>query len=437
MGRKDRTHAERVEPTFSRPGKREERASGYGGGGWGAYLGGGAGGVGGWAGDGLASVLGAIELISSAVSALPASIVFDGEAGPEAAASTLPAARLLRRPAPAYSWSRWASATTASLLTMGNALSYVSLDGRGAPVSIVPCPWSWVVPSVLASGRLVYDVVQATPEARALGLPAGGRLLDTDVIHVRSRADGGGLIGRSVLSRARSVIEEGRELSVVANAAWRQSARPSGWITTERVLDKGVRERAEDLINRFTGSLNTGRVPLLEDGWKFQQQTFNSVDAEFLASRAFSVAEVARVFCIPEPMLQVGRTAPADLTPYLSAFATLALSPIVTAIEDEFTHSVLPDGYRLQIDMGGLMRGSWSGIVAGAAAARAAGMISANDGRALLGLPPRADGDTLAASPGPAHFAADGPGMPHLGPSPGPTGDGLPAPGTNGNAGAG
>ncbi|MGI4795214.1 MAG: phage portal protein [Janthinobacterium lividum] len=342
---------------------------------------------------------------------------------------------MLRRPAPAWSWSRWAGAQAASLLTTGNALCAVTQDGRGGVTGLLPVPWGWTNPQVLPSGRLVYDVVQNTPEARALGIPSG-RLLDTDVLHVRARADGGGLIGRSVLSRARTVIAEGHELSRVANAAWRQSARPSGWLATTRVLNDDQRRRAEGIMDSFAGSLNTGRVPLLEDDWQFKQQTFNFVDAEFLASRAFSVAEVARIFCIPEPMLQVGAHAPADLTPYLSAFATLALSPIVTAIEDEFTHSVLPDGYRLQIDMGGLMRGSWSSLVAGAAAARMAGLISANDGRALMSLPPRADGDALASSPGPAHFPADGPGMPHLGPSPGPTGTGLPEPGTNANKGA-
>ena len=58
------------------------------------------------------------------------------------------------------------------------------------------------------------------------------------------------------------------------------------------------------------------------------------------------------------------------------------------------------------------------------------GILTPNDCRRGLGFPAHADGDALRPVGVPS-FPADVKGMAHLGPSPGHTGDGLPATGTN------
>lgn len=135
-------------------------------------------------------------------------------------------------------------------------------------------------------------------------------------------------------------------------------------------------------------------------------------------------------------MLQLGDHAPASLDPYLATFAQLALAPIVAAIEAEFDHAILPAGYHLQLDMGGLLRGNYSSMVAALCAAVQSRIMTPNDARRAVGLPAHDDGDSLSSGAAPS-LPADGKGMPHMGQSPGKTGDGLPAPGTNGNEGAG
>jgi len=382
-------------------------------------------------------VLGAVELIASSIASLPASLTMDSPDGPIAAPPTASAWSLLTRPNPRQSWPALMVMTVSQLLLQGNAVNALQTDGRGAVTGLVPVPWPWLNPNVVngvAGPRVVYDLVHDTTETQLLGLPR--RLLDSDVMHVRARSDVG-IVGRSVLTRAAGVIREGLELASLAENNWRNGLRASGFIET---ADKGVlkeeqREVFRARLREFVGSGNAGKVMLLEGGFKYHQMSMNSVDAEFLSTRQFSVAEVARMFCIPEPMLQMGDHPPSSLDPFLAAFAQLALAPIVSAIEAEFDHSILPLGYHLQLDMGGLLRGNYSNMTAALAASVQSRIMTPNDARRTLGLPAHDDGDTLGTGQAP-NWPADAPGMPHLAPSPGKTGNGVPAPGTHQDGGA-
>ena len=432
---------QRREPTLAL----ERRAAGFYGDGWAAlgnmasfgYAGRGGAPVPAHLAENLSAVLGAVELIASAIASLPATLTMDTADGPVRAPSTATAWSLLDRPNPRQSWPALMVMIVSQLLLQGNAIAAIQADRRGAVANLVPVPWPWLNPVVVygADGpRIVYDLVQDTTETRLLGLPP--RLLESEVLHVRARSDVG-ISGRSVLTRAAGVIREGLELATLAEANWKNGMRPSGFVETGGpVLTDEQRLRFKASLDQFRGSGNTGKTMLLEGTFKYNQLSLNSVDAELLSTRQFSVAEVARMFCIPEPMLQTGQRVPSSLDPYLAAFAQLALAPIVGAIEAEFDHAILPAGYHLQLDMGGLLRGNYSAVMAANCAAVQSGIMTPNDARRAVGLAAHDDGDDLRTCSAPTR-PADAPGMPHLGPSPGKTGDGLPAPGTHQNGGAG
>jgi HK97 family phage portal protein len=386
--------------------------------------------------EGLSAVLACVELISGSIASLPASLVIDTPDGRAPAPLTAPAWRLLTRPNAQQSWPALASWLTGQILLHGNGVAWVATDARGAVSALTPIPWPWLQPHVIAGGdgpRLVFDVVQTGPEAALLQLPR--RLLDDDVMHVRSRSDFG-IVGRSVLSRASGPVREGTEIAQLAASNWRNGMRPSAVLTAPNYLSEQQRLRyGDDFEARFTSSINAGRMPLLEGGWKLERAALSSVDAEFLNTRHFNVSEIARCFGVPEVLIQTGQRVVADLAPFLSAFATQALLPVVTAIEGEFDNSVLPPGMHLVLDTTGLMRGSFSAVTAALCAATQSGITTANDARRAMGLPPLDGGDVLRVSGAPS-WPADAPGMPHLGPSPGPRGDAPAEPGTHQGHGA-
>ena len=384
----------------------------------------------------LAESLGAVQacvaLISGAISSLPAELTLDTDAGRAPAPATSAAWRILQRVNAFQSWPAFASWMTSQILLYGNAVSYIQTDGRGAVLGLSPCPWPWLLPQIVGGSngsapRLVYDTVHSTPEVALLGLPR--RMLDTDVLHVRGRSDFG-IIGRSVLSRAAGPVLEGLEIAQTATSFFRNGMRPSAVMTAPNYLTKPQRETYHsETEEKFAGSLAAGKIPLLEGGWKLEQHSLSSVDAEFLGTRQFSVADIARMFGIPEPLLQHGGRLLQDPTPYVSLLATQTLSPIVTAIEAEFDSAVLGSGsgMHLSIDLDGLMRGSFSAVTAALAALVQSGVITPNDAREELDWPALPDGDALRVGQAP-NYPADGSGMPSVSPRPGPTGDGVAMP---------
>lgn len=433
-----RQRPSRVEPPPLAIQPPETRSASRYSNGWGAMGAGGTSPGGGHLGENLSAVLGAVELISSAIAALPASIVVDTPAGRVPASPGTPGLRILAQPNPLHSWTEWAQFTVAEMLTHGNALSYVGTDGRGAPSSLTPVPWGWASPLILpgratgAPSRLVFDVLQATPEAMLLSLPR--RILDSEAFHCRARSSNG-VIGISVFARAAQVLREGAALGNMAESLWRRGIRPSAVMTTPGYLTPTNRELAQQAIGKFEGAINAGKLMLLEGGWDYKQVGLSSVDAEFLDTRKFGVEEVARITRVPVGLLQPG----AGVQPYadlIAALGTLALAPLVAQLEAEFSAAVLPAGQWLQLDMGALLRGSYSAMMGANAVAVQSGILTQNDARRAAGLPALPGGDVLRANGAPPSFPADAKGVPSLAPKPGPGGV-LPNVGTNHGEGSG
>lgn len=439
-----RDAASRIEPRVSFP---EARAGGIYSDGWqagsilGGAIGAGSSPVAVGQAEALSAVTSCVELISGTLASLPAYVYVQTDQGREEAAPTHPVARLIRRPNGWMSWPAWMQNAVASILLHGNAVSWVRLDGRGAPTALIPVPWSWLLPQVLPSGRLVFDVLHATPEARLMGLPA--RLLDTDVLHVKARSDVG-IIGRSVLSRAASVIREGIDTSTLASSNWRNGMRPGGILTRDKFLTDTQRDQLDARVRDFSGPGNAGKTMILEGGWTWTALGLNSSDAELLASRQFNAAEIASLFNVPLQLIRPGDKVVPTLAPYMTALAQMALAPIVAAIEAEFSNSVfVSDAHSLGIDMGGLTRGDFATRWSAYAVAAQNSLLTRDEIREAEGYGPHPDG------PEPAPAATEGspivptgtvhppdlPGLPSTAPKPGKTGDGLPAPGTNGGEG--
>jgi HK97 family phage portal protein len=313
-----------------------------------------------------------------------------------------PVARLVQYgPNQHQGWPDWIEWTLASVLLRGNALSHVVTDNRGAPVELRPIPWDWVSVELLPNGRLVYEVTEITSMSGGTG--ASRRLLQSEVFHLRDRTDDG-LVGKSRLQRAASVVSAGLSVQQFANSMYKNGINPSGALEVDGRLSPEAYNRLTDSFrNAFAGSQNAAKALILDQGVKWKQISISPEDAELLASRRFTVEELARLYGKPPPI--IGDLSHGTFTNTETVgrwFAQHTLTPWIRKIESEFKRSVFSAASRatheLEIDLSGFMRGDPDQRWRAHEIAVKNGILTPNEVRESEGWNPLPAGETLGVA---------------------------------------
>jgi HK97 family phage portal protein len=168
--------------------------------------------------------------------------------------------------------------------------------------------------------------------------------------------------------------------------------------TPRRLGQETVANLGQSWRDSQAGGANSGKVVVLEEGMDYSRIGVSPEDAELLDSRRFSVEEIARLYGVPPPL--IGEWTHATFSNTASAsewFGSMTLLPWVRKIEREFSRVVFnSDDFELEIDMGGMLRGSYQDLMSTNINAVRAGIMSADEARAEIGLDPRGgDADKL------------------------------------------
>ncbi len=311
------------------------------------------------AAENLSTVMACVGAISSAMASLPAFVYRKLERGREIDEAHPIAKLIATGPNPHQTWADFIEWTMASAILRGNSVAEISTDGRGGVTGLRPIPWEHVSVVLLASGRLAYDV---TEHSLGGGTGKSRRLLQGEVMHLRDRSDDG-LIGRSRLQRAASVVQAGLSIQEFANALYRNGINPSGAIEIDgRLNELAKKNLADSFRETFGGPTHAAKALVLDGGLKWKQLSISPEDAEFLASRRFTVEELARLFGVPPPMAgDLSHGTFSNVETLLRFFATNTLAPWVRKLEAEFTRSVFSASsrstHKLELDLSGLLRG--------------------------------------------------------------------------------
>jgi HK97 family phage portal protein len=237
-------------------------------------------------------------------------------------------------------------------------------------------------------------VVELTHLYGGTGRPR--RLLQDEVFHLRDRTDDG-LIGRSRLQRAAAVVQAGLSMQDFANALYTNGVRPSGALEIEQRLKPEQKEELrEGFRAMYAGPTNAAKALLLEGGLKWKQISISPEDAEFLASRRFTVEELARLYGCPPPIIgDLTHGTFSNTETLVRWFAQATLTPWVRKLESEFTRSVFSAAsrgtHKLELDLSGLLRGDPAQRWAAWKIAVEAQILDPNEVREEEGWNPRAE----------------------------------------------
>jgi HK97 family phage portal protein len=245
--------------------------------------------------ENLSTVFSAVQRIAETVASLSINVFRRTDGGREEL-STHPVARIFSGDVnDQQSAFDFIEMQTALCLLRGNSYARIIRDNRGAPIKLQPLHPDSVSSVVTTSGALAYDV---TPRS-------GGRyrLLDWEMLHLRDRSDDG-LVGKSRLSRTREVFGTAIATETYAAATFKNGAAMSGVLSHPGELGEEAATRLRTSFeSMYRGASNAGRVAVLEEGLKWTQVSVSPDDAQMLESRKFSVEQIARIFCVPPPML--------------------------------------------------------------------------------------------------------------------------------------
>lgn len=286
----------------------------------------------------------------------------------------------------------------------------------------------------LENGRLRYSYTD--PETGRLE-----RYTQDQIMHVRWTPEQDGIKGMVPVEIAREAIGLARACEQHAARFWANSARPGVVLQTDGTLTAEAAERLRDNWERIhKGSDRSSRTAVLTGGIKATELGMSNEASQFQSSREFQCSEIARVYRIPQHLIQ--GTPGGDLEVQGQEFVTYTLMPWLNRIESAISRSLIynDDEYYAKFDVRGLLRANSNQRASYYSTMIGLGIFSINDCRKAEGMKSLGpDGDhhfvamntqTLeeAVKPKPEAPAGGPPGMPGGGGG----GDGPPPPAPGG-----
>lgn len=300
----------------------------------------------------------------------------------------------------------WAEEVVWHLLLHGNAFLLHRLNGAGALVGLEPI-------HPLSVGTQ-WDATRVGGKLYKVNLN-DGTSVDCDASNMTQIMGPtlDGLLGMSVITLARNSLGTAIAGDQAAARLFRSGAMISGLVTPEEDLDADeALAIRDDFRQSALGSDNAGGVAVINRKLKFTPWTMSAEDAQFLDSRKFSIEEVARWFGVPPHLLMQTEkqtswgTGVEEQNRGLRQFALLHWT---TRIERRLSR-LIPRTQQPEFDYSMLERPSTSDEWALLTNTVNAGLLTPNEARRRMNLPPVAGGDQLRvptfAAPAPEEVPA-------------------------------
>jgi HK97 family phage portal protein len=277
------------------------------------------------------------------------------------------------------------------LLLWGNSYSQIIRNGRGEVLGLYPLLAENMLVDRDSKGNLMYSY-----QKDGIWYPLKPR----DVLHIPGLGFDG-IVGYSPIALERNAIGLGLATEEYGSKFFSNGATPSGVLTHPNSVKDPKRLR-ESWNAAFGGSGNSGKTAILEEGMKFEQISIPNDAAQFLETRKFQVAEIARIFRVPPHLIgDLEKATFSNIEHQSISFAQHTIRPWVVRIEQGLNRSLLSEDEKkslyTEFNISGLMRGDYKSRMEGYAIGRQNGWLCVNDIREMesMNLIPDEQGGNL------------------------------------------
>jgi HK97 family phage portal protein len=274
----------------------------------------------------------------------------------------------------------------------GNAFTEIVRNSRGYPLEL-----NILHPDQVRvrrkNGILIYEVYplmgQGTPRI----------LFSDDIMHFRLFSSNG-ITGMSPIEFARNNFGLAISQEEHASKLFSNGAMPGGMLTTDNSLRQDEREAAKQSWQAAHGGVkNAHKIAFLSGGIKWQQISMNAEDAQFLESRRFQLAEIARIFRVPLHLLQeLERSTNNNIEHQSIEFVVHTIRPWLVRWESAITRDLLTAsqkrrGLFVKFNHDALLRGDTTTQSEAITKYVSGGIYSRNEAREILDRNPIEGGD--------------------------------------------
>jgi HK97 family phage portal protein len=334
------------------------------------------------------AVFRAVSILAQTFASLPLGVFLENDNGGMTLDKAHPNYRLLHDQPNRWQTSfEWREMMAGHLALRGNGYSEILSTGGQAISELIPLHPDRVRPFWAPDGRPAYAY---TP-------PEGGQriILQSEMHHLRGLPAADGLRGMSPIEQCREAV--GVALATEEHGArlFSNGARLGGILKmTGHLKDDAARTKfLKSWREAHGGVRNAHKTALLEDGMDWQSIGLNSVDAQFLETRKYQTAEIARMFGVPlHKLAELDRSTNNNIEHQGIEFVTDTIRPGAErweqAMQRDLFYGASRKTHRARFNLDALMRGDSAARGAFAATMLQNGVFNRNEVRIAEGRNP-------------------------------------------------
>lgn len=255
------------------------------------------------------------------------------------------------QPNPLYSSFSWTESGVMSGAATGNDYSYIE-RGRDGKVKALWLLQSEYIYKWIDNGKAWYrDVVNKKTYAQ------------DEIFHCPWMSFDG-FNGLGAIEYHATTLGQGLRGIEYGENILRHGAFIQGLLTTDQELTDGARKRIlKGWKAAYSGSENSGKTPVLEQGLKFEPVRMKPSDIEFIKTMKYNTNDIAMILRVPLHLLQqLERSTNNNIEHQSIDFVVHTIRPIVKRREAELNRKLLTpterkQGYRIRYNLDSLLRG--------------------------------------------------------------------------------
>lgn len=309
-----------------------------------------------------------------------------------------PYGELIRNPNPAMGakllWN-WTASTTE---LYGEAMLFKLRDDTGRVRELHPMhPANMILRRNPDTGVLEYGYMAYSRAATLMVFDP------SDIVHFRGYNPDNVTRGVSPCEPLRQTLLSEDAMRRGQQALWKNGARPSVSLSTDKTLSQGAIERLKaQWDSAHSGVDSWGKTAILEEGMTPHILQLNAEEMQYIQGRKLNREECCAVWDVPPPAVQIlDRATFSNITEQMRSLYRETMAPRLEAYEDTLQSQLaIPDfsadgSLYAEFEMDAVLRGSFEARIEAKAKAIQTGQITPAESRAEENLPFMPGSDVL------------------------------------------